>query len=42
VTVTVQVEPEVLDWFKRQGADYHERMTAALRLYAAAHRGADH
>ena len=36
--VTVEIEPDVLDWFKAQGDDYQQRLTAALRLYAEAHR----
>lgn len=38
VKVTVSVEPEVLAWFKAQGKNYARLMTAALRLYAEAHR----
>ncbi len=38
VAVTVQVEPEIFEWFKSQGDDYGRRMTAALRIYFEAHR----
>lgn len=38
VTITVRVEPEVLEWFKAQGKNYARLMTAALRLYAEAHK----
>lgn len=38
VAVTVQVDPDVLDWFKAQGDDYERRMNAALRIYAEAHK----
>ncbi|MCB0062930.1 MAG: BrnA antitoxin family protein [Caldilineaceae bacterium] len=38
VEVTVTIEPEVLAWFKAQGKDYQQRLAAALRLYAEAHR----
>ena len=38
VPVTVQVDPEVLAWFKAQGEDYERRMSAALRIYAEAHQ----
>jgi len=38
VEVTVKIEPDVLAWFKAQGADYEQRLSAALRLYADAHR----
>jgi uncharacterized protein (DUF4415 family) len=39
VPVTMHVEPEVLEWFKAQGADYERRMNAALRIYVEAHKG---
>lgn len=38
VTMTVQVDAEVLDWFKAQGDDYEQRVNAALRIYAEAHK----
>jgi uncharacterized protein (DUF4415 family) len=38
VMITVEIEPEILAWFKAQGHDYQHRLTAALRLYAEAHR----
>ena len=38
VTITIPVESDVLEWFKAQGEDYERRMTAALRIYAEAHR----
>ena len=38
VTVTVEIEPEVAQWFKSQGKHYQEFLTAALRIYAEAHR----
>jgi uncharacterized protein (DUF4415 family) len=40
VAITVRVDPEVLAWFQAQGADYEQRMQAALRIYAEAHRAA--
>lgn len=40
VSVTVRVDREVLAWFKAQGDDCEPRLTAALRLYAAAHQAA--
>ena len=39
VSVTVQVDPEVLAWFRAQGQEGERRMAAALRIYAEAHRG---
>ena len=38
VPVTLRVDANVLEWFKAQGEDYEERVNAALRLYAAAHK----
>jgi uncharacterized protein (DUF4415 family) len=40
VTMTVQVDSDVLDWFKAQGQDYEQRINAALRIYAEAHKSA--
>jgi uncharacterized protein (DUF4415 family) len=40
VAVTVQVDPDVLAWFKAQGEDYEQRMNVALRMYAEAHQAA--
>jgi uncharacterized protein (DUF4415 family) len=36
--VRMAIEPEVLAWYQSQGADYERLMSAALRIYAAAHR----
>jgi len=38
VTVTVEVEPEVIEWFKAQGENYQRYLAAALRIYAQAHQ----
>lgn len=38
VAITVRVEPDVLEWFKAQGEDFARLMTAALRIYAEAHK----
>jgi uncharacterized protein (DUF4415 family) len=38
VKVTVEVEPEVAQWFKAQGDRYQEILAAALRIYAEAHK----
>ena len=37
VTVEVSVDEDILAWFQSQGANYPQRMRAALRLYAEAH-----
>ena len=38
VKVVVEVEPEVLEWFKAQGENYQRSLAAALRIYAQAHQ----
>jgi uncharacterized protein (DUF4415 family) len=38
VPVTVDVDADVLDWYKAQGESYQQRMNAALRIYAEAHK----
>lgn len=40
VTTTLQIDGDVLQWFKAQGDDYEQRLNAALRLYAEAHEAA--
>lgn len=37
-TVTLEVEPDVLEWFRAQGEESHHKMRAALRIYARAHQ----
>jgi len=38
IKVTVEVEPEVIEWFKAQGENYQRYLAAALRIYAQAHQ----
>ena len=38
VAVTIEVEPEVLEWFKAQGDDWEHRLAAVLRIYVEAHK----
>ena len=38
VKVTVEVEQDVMEWFKAQGEDYEKYLSAALRIYAQAHQ----
>jgi uncharacterized protein (DUF4415 family) len=38
VAVTMHVDPDVLAWFQAQGQGYEQRINAALRIYADAHR----
>ena len=34
----LQIEHEVLEWFKRRGQDYHEQINTVLRAYMESHR----
>lgn len=36
--VTLRVDPEVLDFFKHTGKQYHSRMSEVLRSYFEAHK----
>jgi uncharacterized protein (DUF4415 family) len=38
VAVMVSIDKEVSDWFDSQGEDSKSLMSAALRIYAEAHR----
>ncbi len=38
VPVTLNVDEDVLEWFRSQGADCEYRLNAALRIYAQAHQ----
>jgi uncharacterized protein (DUF4415 family) len=42
VAVTVEMDPDLLAWFQALGNDYQQRMIAALRIYAEAHKEAVH
>ena len=35
------IDSEVLSWYRSQGADYENRMSAALKIYAEAHQSSD-
>jgi uncharacterized protein (DUF4415 family) len=39
LNVLIQIDPETLDWFQSQGENYEQKMAAALRIYANAHKG---
>ena len=39
VTVRLEVDEDVLDWFKAESDDWKVRIGAALRLYAEIHKG---
>ncbi|KPA14186.1 hypothetical protein MHK_005606 [Candidatus Magnetomorum sp. HK-1] len=38
VKVTVEIESDVLDWFKSVSKNYKHQLATALRLYAYAHQ----
>lgn len=38
VEVTLHLDPDLLAWFRRTGADCERRINAALRIYVEAHR----
>lgn len=37
VAITMRVDADVLDWFKRQGKGYQSRMNAVLKMFVDAH-----
>ena len=37
-SVTLRVDQDVLDWFRKQGKGYQTRMNAVLRAYKDAHQ----
>ena len=38
VSITLNVDADVLEWFKAQGEDFQNRINAALKIYAEAHK----
>ena len=38
VSVTLDVDADVLEWFRAQGEDFQQRINAALKIYAEAHK----
>ncbi len=38
VSITLDVDADVLEWFKAQGEDFRNRINAALKIYAEAHK----
>jgi uncharacterized protein (DUF4415 family) len=40
--VYLRLDPEILDWFKAQGAGYQTRINAVLRAFVHARRRAEH
>ena len=39
IPVSLRLDREVLEWFKRQGRGYQSRIQAVLRAYMKAHQG---
>ncbi|MDX6695428.1 MAG: hypothetical protein QOF02_3031 [Blastocatellia bacterium] len=38
VSITLDVDAGVLEWFRAQGEDFQNRINAALKIYAEAHK----
>jgi uncharacterized protein (DUF4415 family) len=38
VAITLDVDADVLEWFRAQGEEFQHRINAALRIYAEAHK----
>lgn len=38
VSITLDVDADVLEWFRAQGEDFRNRINAALKIYAEAHK----
>lgn len=38
VTVTVELDADILEWFKAEAEDWEARMQTALRLYVETHK----
>jgi uncharacterized protein (DUF4415 family) len=38
VSITLDVDADVLEWFKAQGEDFQHRINAALKIYAESHK----
>jgi uncharacterized protein (DUF4415 family) len=38
VSITLDVDADVLAWFRAQGEDFQNRINAALKIYAEAHK----
>ena len=38
ISVVVNIDPETSEWFAAQGDEYKDLMSAALRIYAEAHK----
>lgn len=38
VSVTVELDADILDWFKTEGLDWREKIQTALRVYVEANK----
>ena len=38
MSVTVRLDPDVLEWYRSQGRGYQTRINAVLRLYMESHK----
>jgi uncharacterized protein (DUF4415 family) len=38
VSITLDVDADVIEWFRAQGEDFENRVNAALKIYAEAHK----
>lgn len=41
-TVTIRIDTDVLDWFKKEGKGYQSRINAVLRSFKESLEGQDH
>ena len=39
-SISIRLDPDILEWFKRQGRGYQTRINAVLRMYVVAQREA--
>jgi len=37
--ITLRIDADVLEWFRKKGAGYQSRINAVLRAYKQAHKG---
>jgi uncharacterized protein (DUF4415 family) len=37
-SISLRVDPDILDWFKKQGQGYQTRINAVLKAYVRAHQ----
>jgi uncharacterized protein (DUF4415 family) len=42
ISINITIDSDVLEWFKAQGDTWQQRVNAALRIYAEAHKDSQH